>query len=287
MDSSEENIAKNVACYDQFYAKVNVDNLVAKVRNLKNFLEEAIRTDTGWHGFYHGGFLDRIANKRILELGCGDGLNALVMASLGADVVANDISHETERILKEATSRLGIVNLQVCVGNFSVLPFEERSFDFVVGKAFLHHLTHELEEDYISKAADLLKASGEARFQEPAVNSLFLDKVRWLIPVPERPSILCRKRFLKWKENDAHPERDNSSNHYLQLGRKFFFDAAIVPFGSIERFCRLMPSGNFNRRFRRWAHRADERLPMSFRYRLARAQVISFRHPRHNHGSAA
>jgi SAM-dependent methyltransferase len=280
MQNSASTISRNREHYDHEYAQVNADILVAKVRRLKAFFDDATKTDTSWHGFYHGGFADRIAKKRVLELGCGNGLNALVMASFGADVVANDLSHETERILSEAASKLQIENLQVLVGDFGTLPFEPRSFDFVVGKAFLHHLTHELEDLYLAKAARLLKPTGEARFCEPAVNSPFLDKLRWMIPVPGRPSMLSKRKFLKYQEQDPHPERDNSSDHFRRVGEKFFFDVGIVPLGSLERFGRIMPQGSSNRRFRRWAHRAEAGLPMWFRSKAARSQLITFGRPK-------
>lgn len=280
MQSSELTISRNREHYDHEYAHVNVDILVDKVRRLKTFFDDATKTDTSWHGFYHGGFADRIAKKRVLELGCGNGLNALVMASFGAEVVANDLSRETERILKDAASKLQIESLQVSVGDFATIPFEPRSFDFIVGKAFLHHLTPELEDEYLSKAARLLKPTGEARFCEPAVNSPLLDKVRWMVPVPGRPSMLSKTKFRKFQEQDPHPERDNSSDHYRRLGKKFFFDVGIVPLGSLERFCRLMPQGSFNRRFRRWAHRVEAGLPMWFRLKAARSQLIAFGRPR-------
>lgn len=228
MKTSELNIAKNTEHYAHRYARVNAETLVSKVRRLKAFFDDATRTDTSWHGFYHGGFADRLAGRRVLELGCGDGLNALVMASFGAEVVANDLTHETERILKEAASKLQIDSLQVSIGDFAAIPFEACSFDFVVGKDFLHHLTHELEHHYLSKAARLLKPTGECRFFEPAINSPFLDKLRWMIPVPGRPSILSKRQFRKWKEHDPHPERDNCSDHFAHVGREFFCDVDIV-----------------------------------------------------------
>ena len=280
MQNSESTISRNREHYDHEYAQVNADILVAKVRRLKAFFDDATKTDTSWHGFYHGGFAERLAKKRVLELGCGNGLNALVMASFGADVVANDLSPETARILKEAAAKLQIESLQVFVGDFATIPFEPHSFDFVVGKAFLHHLTHELEDHYLSKAARLLKPTGEARFCEPAVNSPVLDKMRWMIPVPGRPSMLSKTKFLKFQEQDPHPKRDNSSDHFRRVGEKFFFDVGIVPIGSLERFCRLLPPGNFNRRFRRWAHRVEVVLPMWFRLKAARSQLIAFGRPR-------
>lgn len=115
--NTESNISNNRDHYDRRYCQIDGNALVRKVQRLDAFLDDAIRTDTSWRGLYHGGFANRLANTRVLELGCGDGLKALVMAALGAHVVANDISHETERILKDATAKLRLDNLEVVVGS--------------------------------------------------------------------------------------------------------------------------------------------------------------------------
>ena len=279
MQTTDINAQKNAEHYDERYRSVNVECVVRTIRNLPQFLDDAIRTDTSWHGFYHQNFAQQIAGKKVLELGCGDGLNALIMASLGADVVANDISTESARIISEAAAILGLNNIRTACGDFAELSFEPHSFDYVVGKAFLHHLTHEQEAMYFKKIASILKPDGEARFFEPAVNSPLLDTLRWIVPLPGRPSLLSRKAFAAWKAEDPHPDRDNSSAHYLQIGKELFGEFLIEPIGSIERLCRLMPRCDFQRVYRRWAHRMEIRLPRSFRNWAARSQLIVYRHP--------
>lgn len=276
---STDNISRNIEHYDSVYNQVKIDQIVSKVRNLKKFLDDATKTDTSWHGLYQGDFANQIKGKKILELGCGDGLNALIMATLGADVIANDISTESENIINKAASALQIFNITPISGNFSDLFFEKSSFDFIVGKAFLHHLTHETESLYLHKVSTLLKSNGEARFFEPATNSQALDKLRWAIPVPGRPSILNRNSFAEYKKRDPHPERDNSSNHFTELGKQYFNNVQIIHIGSIERLCRLLPQGKFNRSFRQWAHRIEVKLPKWFRYKAARSQLIIYTNP--------
>jgi len=280
MKTGSANIKTNVDHYDKVYSSVNISEILEKVRNFESFLENAIKTDTSWHGFYHGGFEKIIVGKTVLEIGCGNGLNSLIMASLGATVVANDISTKSMEIISSVAKELDIDNISTVAGDFRDMPFDVNSFDFVVGKAFLHHLTHELEDEFLAKAATILKPSGEARFFEPAVNSLLLDKIRWIIPLPGRPSILMRKKFAKWKSNDPHPDRDNSTAHYLAAGLKHFGNVNVIHIGSIERLCRLIPLGKFNRSYRRWAHRIEEYLPKFFRSMAARSQLLVFHVPR-------
>lgn len=194
----DPNLQKNQNHYNQIYGNTVIDDTVQKVQNFELFLDRAIKTDTSWNGMYYGDFRYRLEGKRVLELGCGDGLNALIMAALGADVVAIDISDRSENIIKQANLKLG-TSVKGITGDFGGLDFQSESFDFVVGKAFLHHLTYEQEAVYLAKTAAVLKNFGEARFFEPAVNSTTLDKLRWIIPVPGRPSILEKQAFQIYK----------------------------------------------------------------------------------------
>lgn len=280
MKINHDYISLNREHFDKVYSKINIDEIINKLQNLSEFLDDATKTDTSWHGIYLDGFADRIIGKRIFEHGCGYGLNALIMASLGAQVIANDISTESERIIKEVASRLKITNIDPLSGDFADLPFRHRSFDFVVGKMVLHHLTHNIEEMYLSKFSKILKPDGEARFVEPSANSPLLDKLRLLVPKKNRPSIINKRAFAEWKAKDHNPDRNNSSNHFFQIGKRFFDKIQIIPVGSIEWFYRLMPQGSFNRRYRRWAHRMETKLPLTFRQKAAPSQLIVYSHPK-------
>lgn len=273
---------KNKEHYDALYAKVDVRQLVCRIRNLEHFLTDAVATDTSWHGLYHGELRRRLASLRVLELGAGDGLNALVMAALGADVVAVDISEVTPAILRKAASQLGLDNrVTGYAGDFlSMNNFLPGTFDLVVGKAFLHHLDPATESRFLRKSAEMLKPAGEARFVEPAVNSALLDMLRYVTPVPGRPSSLNRSAFQAWKDADPHPARDNSSGHFREAAGKEFGKVDIVCFGCIERFERFWPQGRMCRAFRRLAFRLERLLPRGCNELFARTQVIICREPR-------
>jgi SAM-dependent methyltransferase len=218
----------------------------------------------------------------VLELGFGDGLNALIMAQLGAEVTAVEISKYAVQLLATASKELRLQHrIEPICGDFIEIDLPPSYYDFVVGKAFLHHLTHEVEREYVAKASVVLRPSGEARFCEPAVNSRLLDFLRWMIPVSGRPSILMRHAFQKWKERDPHPVRDNSSRHYENLFQEYFRNVEIWPIGCLERFHRILPTGEFNLEYRRWAFRLEFALiPYPIRLRFARAQTIVARGPK-------
>tara|TARA_B110000467_G_C18336488_1_gene498374 strand:+ start:384 stop:1250 length:867 start_codon:yes stop_codon:yes gene_type:complete len=280
MNSIEKNILKNEKHYDIKYQGINIDEIMNKIRNVNFFLKDATKIDTSWVGLYYGNFQESIKGKRILELGCGDCTNLAVMAALGGEVYGNDISQKSGIIINKLNLLFPFKKpMKFVEGDFLNSQLKENYFDIIIGKAFIHHLTNEQELLFTKKMVKYLKHDGVVRYFEPAVNSNLLDELRWLIPVPGRPSKLQKNKFLKWKEMDPHPERDNSSNHYEKIGKKFFYKTKIVPIGSIERFCRLIPS-KWNRPFRKLSYKIEFFLPYTLNRKFARSQLIEYKYPK-------
>jgi len=278
----DENSDRNKKLWGEYFSAYSPDMLVQDVKNADAFLNEMTQFEVGWAGFYRDNFRDRLRGARILELGAGDGKNALLMVALGAEkVTAIEITNETERLIISAADELGFTErIEVRIGDFAVMDFEERSFDFVVGKALLHHLTHEVEDQYLQKVAKLLRLDGEARFFEPAINSQLLDQIRWIMPVRGRPSRLNKQAFAAWKAHDSHPERDNSTEHYRAVASRYFAQVEIKPIGGLERFHRILPGGNIQRHYREAALKAEHLLPMGIQSFIARSQTIILHQPK-------
>ena len=280
MTNSKDNAQKNEKHYDKKYSQVNIKNILNKIENLEDFMNDATQTDASWVGLYHGSFQNKLKRKKILELGCGDCTNAAVMAALGAEVYANDISQKSEQIIKKLNENHEFdFKIKFIEGDFLKSEFANNFYDIIIGKAFVHHLTHDQEIKFTEKIVSILKPNGIVRYFEPAVNNKFLDSLRWLTPVPGRPSKIQTKKFEKWKINDPHPERDNSSKHYEKIGKEYFKETKIVPIGSIERFYRILPK-KYSRKFRRFAFRLEKKLPYSLNLSLSRSQLIEYKQPK-------
>ena len=280
MNTSQENSDKNQKHYDAIYNNVNINYIINKLNNLQDFMADAIKTDTSWVGLYHNNFQAHLKGKKILELGCGDCLNAAIMAALGADVYANDISQVSGKIIESLNTKYEFeFPVKFIEGDFLKTNLSPNQFDIVIGKAFIHHLTHEQEIQFTKMIVALLKPNGIVRYVEPAVNCKILDELRWLTPVPGRPSKIQRKKFNKWKLNDPHPERDNSYKRYKMIGNKYFYQTNIVPFGTLERLHRLLPKKN-NRKFRRFAFKIEKYIPNALNLLFARTQLIEYRDPK-------
>jgi SAM-dependent methyltransferase len=276
----DDNYIRNQVHYTEKYSRIVAEELTQKLGNFEAFFEDATQTDTSWAGTYSDDFAARVQGAQILELGCGNGLNSLVMLMLGASkVVAVDLAVPID-LIEELATKFGCASkLDVREGDFERMDFELSSFDLVVGKSFLHHLTHEQEDRYLEKAAALLVREGQARFFEPCTNSGLLSTSQYLIPVPGRPSRLNKRAFQSWLERKVEPDRDNSSSHYTAIGRKYFAEVEIAPIGSIERFHRLLPAGTFNRKFRRLAEKLERRFPLAVQRYAARSQAVIYRMP--------
>ena len=278
--ATDLNQEKNKQHYEELYANYPVKNILYWINHLDTFLTGAIATETSWNALYKGDFKDRLKGKKVLEMGCGDCTNAAVMAALGAEVYANDIASASGRIIQELNSKFAFkYPIKFIEGDFLENELAAAQFDFVIGKAFLHHLTLPIEQQFLKETARLLKPEGEARFFEPAVNNKVLDEIRWHIPVGKRPSKFNKEAFEKWKENDPHPDRSFSSRHFKKAGEEFFKEVKIIPVGSIERFSRFYKWGKKQGDFKRWALEKEKFLPAFFNLSFARGQLIVYTKP--------
>lgn len=82
--------------------------------------------------------LDRVAGKRVLEIGCGMGYHTETMVRAGAHVTAVDL---TEYAINMTRRRLKLRGLhaEVFQADAECLPFKDGSFDFVWSWGVIHH----------------------------------------------------------------------------------------------------------------------------------------------------
>lgn len=275
-----DNKEKNREHYNKLYANYSISNILNTLENLDSFLIDAFSTETSWHALYQNDFKESLKGKKVMEMGCGDCVNAAVMAGLGAEVYANDIAEASGQIIEKLNQAWDFkYPIQFIEGDFLKNNLEAGEFDFVVGKAFLHHLTLSEEREFLKETARLLTPEGEARFFEPAVNNRILDILRWYIPVPGRPSKFNNIAFAKWKENDPHPDRSFSSKHWKNAGGEFFCEVNVMPLGALERFSRVLKNKERKWKYRKWAFKAEKTIPHSINYSFARSQLITYKSP--------
>jgi len=82
------------------------------------------------------GFFEGMSSA--LDVGCGDGTEALFLSSLGLETVGVDISSEALRIAREKVKKSGR-SVKLVRASAENLPFEAESFDFINDRSVMHH----------------------------------------------------------------------------------------------------------------------------------------------------
>jgi cyclopropane fatty-acyl-phospholipid synthase-like methyltransferase len=104
-------------------------------------------------------FNNGLAPKRVLELGCGPGRNAIYMAKKGCEVDALDISENAIDWAKERASEEGVnINFH-CVSLFD-FEFVPHSYDLVYDCGLLHHSAPHRRLTYIEMIKKALRKGG-------------------------------------------------------------------------------------------------------------------------------
>ena len=152
--------------------------LKLSARNIARYMDPPAATAYPLEYVYH--LLGPIEKALVLDLGCGSGVNSLLLAFRGARPLGVDIS---EDLLRLANARFA-VNAAPQPGRFlassaHALPLPDASVDCVLGVAILHHLDLTLVRDEVLR---ILKPGGHAIFQEPVRNSRIIRVLRALIP---------------------------------------------------------------------------------------------------------
>ena len=99
-------------------------------------------------------------NRRVLEVGCGQGPLANYLPSLGATVVGMDMSDASLRRAAEGKRELGNDALTLMHADAEKLPFADASFDSVVSFGVLHHTPD--TDGAVQEVRRVLKPGGTA-----------------------------------------------------------------------------------------------------------------------------
>ena len=163
-------------------ARNSARNLVINEREVLRYLDPPADSYYPLEYSYH--LLGDISGKTVLEYGCGDGANTVVLARRGAKVKALDISPELISVARQRLAANHVEGeVEFIVGSAHDLPFADNSIDVVFGIAILHHLDLALSAREVKR---VLRKGGRAIFQEPMRNSKFIKFVRGLIPYQSR-----------------------------------------------------------------------------------------------------
>src|SRR5688500_713616 len=127
--------------------------------------------------------LGDIRGMHVLDAGCGDGWLSVILAKRGAAFVdAFDVSPEGVRVARQRAELNGVAaRCHFEAASFYSIPFGDESADVVIGQSILHHLGH--KDRAAEELFRVMKPGARAIFREPFGNSLWLERVRLMVPV--------------------------------------------------------------------------------------------------------
>jgi SAM-dependent methyltransferase len=170
--------------------------------------------------------------KTLLDVGCGDGLNTVILARLGARVTGLDISPAALELARRRAEINGVADRT----NFICAPLEladlkPGSFDVVWGDGILHHVLADLET-VMKHLARACKPTGMMVFSEPLNEANFLRRIRARIPV----------------HTDATPDERPLLPQELELVSRYFGTLRTRKYGLLGRLDRfILESHNYER----------------------------------------
>ena len=186
----------------EYYSETEEDRFNIHRNFNKPFLKDAI-------GF------NEIKEQRILEIGCGIGLDAIQFARAGNEIYLMDLTLNSLKIALGRFQNEGY-KAAACVGDAENLPFNDDSFDVVYSYGVLHHSPN--TKGSIQEVNRVLKKNGRAiimLYSKWSANILF----RYFLHF----GLLKRKYFKYWnwgeflsKESELQSKTGNIDNPLTQ-----------------------------------------------------------------------
>jgi SAM-dependent methyltransferase len=157
---------------------------------------------------------DGHAGRRVLEVGCGAGVDLVRFAKGGARVTGVDVADSAISLARENFTQQGLP-VVLCVGNGELLPFPSDTFDFVYAHGVVQYTGG--DQALVDECRRVLKPGGTAFLQ-------VYNRVSWL-------HALSRVMKVGLEHEDAPVLRKYSPGEFRRLLRGFS-SVRVVP----ERF---------------------------------------------------
>ena len=160
-----------------------------------------------------------LRDKTLLDVGCGDGLNAVMLAKMGAKVTGIDVSPKAIELARRRGDVNGVSDrLSLIAAPLETADLPPDSFDLIWADGILHHVLDDLEL-VLDRLARWVKPEGLLVFAEPVNLFHALRRLRFMIPVEteatpdERPLVRSEVELVRRYVPDLR------MRHYGLLGR--------------------------------------------------------------------
>lgn len=154
-------------------------------------------------------------SDKVLDLGCGDGLNITLLRKKGIkNVVGIDISPELLTLAKKNNPKNKFL-----IGSAQKIPFKAREFDVVLVDSVFHHLMEYPKA--VSEIKRVLQSGGRLYFIEPHSSPLrgLLDFVS-ILPYSEHLPFIGNRAYAYREEIDLMTHWLNTENEFIETLEK-------------------------------------------------------------------
>lgn len=135
-----------------------------------------------------------VAGKRVLDIGCGDGVLGYDLARHGAQVWGVDLEFEGVTLAREALRAHHVHDVHVLQSSGMTLPFAAETFDTVVCTEVIEHV--EQPEELLQEIARVLTRGGKAVVTTPCrITEYPLDRFHVQEFFPDEMKAMVAKYF--------------------------------------------------------------------------------------------
>lgn len=196
----------------------------------------ALLDDEGWtsNNHYHSSLLKHVPEKceNALEIGCGTGAFARLLAKRCKRVVGLDLSSEMIRVARSRSTQLQ--NLEFELADVMKWNFRQSHFDFVCSIATLHHLE---QRELLLKIKDALRPRGVLvvldLVQADSLTERMCDVVA--LGVSDSLRLIHNGRLQPPAEVRKAWEQHGKQDHYLTTNQVRALAAELLPGASVRR----------------------------------------------------
>jgi len=168
--------------------------------------------------------LGPLAGKALLDVGCGDGQNSVMLARMGARVTGIDVSPGAIEVARRRAEVNGVADrVRFLCAPVELAALPDREFDIVWGEGILHHVLDDLDR-VLTRLARCAKPEGVLIFSEPINLSPTLRRIRRRIPI----------------RTDATPGERPMLGAELDLVRRHVSGLVMRPYSVLGRLDRLI-----------------------------------------------
>jgi 2-polyprenyl-3-methyl-5-hydroxy-6-metoxy-1,4-benzoquinol methylase len=176
--------------------------------------------------------LGNLEGRRVLDIGCGEGVNSVLLAKLGGIVTGIDISPKAIQLSEQRARVNGVADrCRFLCSPLETADLPPESFDVIWGDAILHHLIPELST-LLPRIAAIARLGGLIVFAEPINLDPWLRRLRLMLPLGTA----------------ATPDERPLEAEELGILRRQLPDLHVVPFrllGRVDRF--VLPDYQYER----------------------------------------